>query len=447
MASIEQSTDTILTPKQQIAFDYMAKGYNVFITGPGGTGKSLLIHIFKMKFQNQKTIAMTSTTGISALLIGGTTLHSYLGIGLGSGTVEELSERILKNPKAKQKWKRLDTLIIDEISMLPPDLFDKLDRIGQRIRYGASSLLMPNSARKPFGGIQLILSGDFLQLPVVSNSDTFCFEASSWASTVEKVVYLTEIVRQKDMNFQKALSEVRLGDIGKETRKLLKSRIGVELKNDMGIKPTKIFTTNMAVDKMNEEEIDNLVRIDPDLVFTEYEMSITFYDPFVKNRNEVMQRYRKSCIAPEKLQLCVGAQVMLLHNLDLENGLANGSRGVVVEFCEELPVVRFINGEERIIDFYSWEVEEGNIKQVRITQIPLKLAWAITAHKAQGSTLDYAEVDLSNVFTYGQAYVALSRVKTKDGLSLTNIDFDCIRAHPKARQYYQQIDAQVNQQK
>lgn len=441
-SNISHDSDATLNKKQQLAYDYMCQGLNVFITGPGGTGKSLLIHKFNTEFRNKRTIAITSTTGISALLIGGTTLHSYAGIGLGNGTVDELYEKVRMNPKAKQRWNRVDTLIIDEISMLSPELLDKLDQLASKIRYsGASSL--PLNLRKPFGGIQLIFAGDFLQLPVVNNSDTFAFESKSWEKCVHKVVHLTEIMRQKDAEFQKALSELRMGEISKETRKLLESRVGVELSNTNGIKPTKIFTTNAMVDIINEVELDNLVKEDPTLEFYEYETSIDFYD-FVRNRNQMMEKYRKSCIAPEQIQLCKGAQVMLLHNLDLERGLANGSRGVVVDFIGDnkiLPIVRFVNGEETIIDDYTWEIEEDGKKQVSITQMPLKLAWAVSVHRSQGCTLDYAEIDLSNVFEYGQAYVALSRVKTKDGLSISNINFDCIRAHPKARQYYQKIDA------
>jgi ATP-dependent DNA helicase PIF1 len=153
----------------------------------------------------------------------------------------------------------------------------------------------------------------------------------------------------------------------------------------------------------------------------------------------MMEKYRKSSLAPETLQLCVGAQVMLVCNLDLESGLANGSRGVVVSIVEDVPVVRFMNGEERVISHWQWEIEEDRKKQVRITQIPLRLAWAQTIHKAQGSTIDYAEMDLSNVFTYGQAYVALSRVRSLEGLSIIDINYEAVKAHPKALEYYRNL--------
>jgi ATP-dependent DNA helicase PIF1 len=204
----------------------------------------------------------------------------------------------------------------------------------------------------------------------------------------------------------------------------------------LGIKPTRIYTTNAAVDAMNEKELDKLAE---DNDFYQYDMEIYFYE-FVQDREQALEKYRKNCLAPERMQLCKGAQVMLLHNLDVQGGLANGSRGVVIDFVEGIPIVRFLNGVECPIDFHSWEIEEGKKKIVRITQMPLKLAWSVTTHRIQGSTLDYAEVELSNIFAYGQAYVSLSRVKSAEGLSIIEINFDGIRAHPKALEFYKNLE-------
>jgi len=433
--------DINLLPKQKLALDLMIQGKNVFLTGAFGTGKSMIINLFKTLYGRQKNVAVTSTTGISALLIGGTTMHSYLGIGLGQGSVEDLTAKILKNQRAKQRWFSLNTLIIDEISMLDPELFDKLEKVACNVRRKRPGRMLGTpleQEEKPFGGIQLILCGDFLQLPVVG-SDNFCFEAESWNKCVDHTVHLTEIVRQTDPEFQNVLRDLRFGNVTKEAKKLLTSRIGVELKNDLGIQPTRIHTTNAAVDEINEKELDKLAMV-PGTEFFEYNMEIYFYE-FVQNREQALEKYRKNCLAPDKLQLCKNAQVMLLHNLDMDSGLANGSRGVVIGFLEDKPVVKFLNGEERIIDFHSWETEEDRKKVVRITQLPLKLAYAITTHKCQGITLDLAEVDLSNVFAYGQASMALSRVRTKEGLKIININFDTIRAHPKAVTFYKNIDS------
>lgn len=408
-----------LTEKQERAFQYMIEGKNILLTGPSGVGKSLLIKLFKNFYANHRNIAVTSTTGVSALLIGGTTVHSYLGIGLGTGSVEYLTKKILKNSRSKQRWKSLETLIIDEISMLSPELFDKLENIARNIK----------NINNPFGGIQLILVGDFLQLPVVG-SDDFCFEAKTWNKCIDHTIHLTEIMRQSDRDFQDVLNDLRMGNVSDRAKKLLLSRINVPLENEAGILPTKIHTTNVAVDDINERELSKL-----DAEFYQYDMHIHFYEN-IYNREDALEKYRKNCLAPDKLQLCKGAQVMLLHNLDLESGLANGSRGVVTGFLEDLPVVKFLNGQDRVIDFHSWEIEEGDQKQVRITQIPLKVAYAVTVHKSQGITLDFAEMDLNNLFAYGQGYVALSRIRNEKGLNITGINFAGIKAHPKALEFY-----------
>lgn len=414
-----------LLPEQAEAFGYMAEGKNIFLTGAGGVGKSFLVKLFKEIYSTEKIISTTSTTGTSALLINGTTLHSYLGIGLGTGSVGAMITTIMTRTFLRKRWKQLETLIIDEISMLSPELFDKLEEIARTVRRNES----------PFGGIQLILTGDFCQLPVVK-SDKFCFEAKSWDSCIDHTIYLKKIVRQTDIKFQKCLNNVRLGILDDETIKVLSDRIGVELTNDFGIKPTQLFPTNFAVDEINDEEMDILAETDPE--FFEYKMESHLYSTS-KNKEFLINKIKKYCQAVDTLQLCVGAQVMLLTNLDLENQLANGSRGVVVRFVNELPVVKFLNGQERIIDYHIWEIEENDQKIMKIIQIPLKLAWAITCHRSQGQTLDYVIVDLADVFEYGMAYVALSRVKEITGLSIVSIDFDKIKAAPKAVEFYNNL--------
>lgn len=420
--------DIKLNRGQQEAYDLIMKGHNVFITGSAGTGKSVIIQYYRERNILWKNIGVTSTTGVSALIIGGSTLHSFLGIGLGTDSVETIIRKINKNKKLKNRWKKLDVLIIDEISMLSPELFDKIEEIARKMRY------IKNVPDKPFGGIQLIITGDFLQLPVVKN-DHFCFESKTWSNCVEKTVYLTEIVRQRDMAFQNILNEIRFGKVSEDVKKILNTRIGIKLKNDKGIKPTKIYTTNVAVDLLNEDELN---RLESEGELFEYEMTYDFYDYNLtsSDKNRLIEKYSKACLAPDKLLLCKGAQVMLLSNLDIDNGLANGSRGIVVDFIENIPIVRFMNGQEKMIDNHSWEIKEGEEVIMRINQLPLKLAWAFTIHKSQAITLDYAEVDLGNMFTYGQAYVALSRVKNIEGLSIIDINYGKIQAHPKAIEYY-----------
>ena len=414
-----------LNEKQNYAYSLMAAGKSVFITGPGGVGKSALIKLFTRVYQKSRIIAVTSTTGTSALLLNGTTFHSYLGIGYGDGHINILIQKIYKLPWLRKRWTELDCLIIDEISMMNPELFDKLEEIARVIRKN----------KEPFGGMQIILSGDFCQLPVVG-SDKFCFEAKTWDKCIEETIYLKEIIRQKNLKFQSLLNNIRIGNITTDTRAVLDSHIGKKLVNDFGIKPTRLYSTNVDVESINNVELDKLATKGEE--FYEYEMDIYVY-PKINNRGGAMEKFRKCCSAPRSLQICVGAQVMLLKNLDLASGLANGSRGVVIKFTQDLPVVKFLNGEERIIDMDIWDVEENDKPILRAKQVPLKVAYAISIHKSQGCSLDFAEIDLSNIFEYGQAYVALSRVKSLEGLSIINIKYDNICAHPKAIEYYEQI--------
>jgi hypothetical protein len=286
-------------------------------------------------------------------------------------------------------------------------------------------------------GNKRFLLGDFTithncQLPTI-DSNKFCFESKSWNKCIDKIIYLKEIIRQTDPVFQNCLNNIRIGNITSEIEDILKSRIDINLTNNIGIKPTKIFSHNITVDRINNTELDKLSEDGRE--FREYEMEITTYTEKVDS-----EKYKKSCNASENLQLCIRCQVMLLYNMDLQSGLVNGSRGIVINFFNDLPVIKFLNGQERIIDYYNWEIEENDKRVATITQIPLKVAFAISCHKSQGISLDYAEIDLSNVFEYGQAYVALSRVKTLEGLSIIGLDVTKIKAHPKAVEFYNNLD-------
>jgi ATP-dependent DNA helicase PIF1 len=348
-----------------------------------------------------------------------------LGIGYGNGTVKSIVEKICSWSWLKKRWIELDCLFIDEISMMDPEVFDKLEEVARIVRRSVA----------PFGGIQIVLSGDFLQLPCVG-SNNFCFEAKCWNKCITRTVYLNEIMRQGDNIFQEVLNKIRVGKIDTQVKKVLNSRIGVKLNNDYGIKPTGLYSHNSDVDLINDEELDILAS--DGRQFYEYKMDTVVYSG-VTNKTAALEKFKKYCTAPEILQLCVGAQVMLLKNLDIPNGLANGSRGVVTSFVSDIPKVRFLNGEERIIEQNVWEIEENDKKILRAQQIPLKVAYAISIHKSQGCSLDYAEIDLSCIFEYGQSYVALSRVKSLEGLSIIDINYDYIQAHPKATAYYESL--------
>jgi ATP-dependent DNA helicase PIF1 len=407
------------------AYKAMIKGKNVFLTGSAGSGKTYLIKLFVQNFKNYIKIGVTSTTGTSALLINGTTLHSYLGIGFGDAEIEILYKKIIKFGWLVKRWKELYCLIIDEISMLKPELFDKLEELARIIR----------GNDKYFGGIQLIVSGDFCQLPPIGTS-YFCFEAESWKNCITNTIYLNKIFRQCDDKFQNILTKLRLGIVDKEVKDTLNGCINKKLENDFGIKPTMLFSLNKQVNELNEKELDLLSASDCD--FYEYTMELVVIK-VTDSPSAIKQKFLKNTIFNEEIQLCVGAQVMLLINLDLGSGLANGSRGVIIDFIDYFPVVKFLNGQQRIIDYHIWEIEENGKPILRIKQIPLKIAFAVSIHKVQGSTLEYVEIDLSNIFEFGQAYVALSRVKSLDGLSIIGIDYNLIKAHPKAIEYYSNI--------
>ena len=315
----------------------------------------------------------------------------------------------------------LKTLIIDEISMLSAEFFDKLELLARLVRKND----------KPFGGIQIILSGDFCQLSPI-DSKNFCFESLSWNNVIDKVVYLTKIIRQENIEFQNCLSNIRIGKINEITKNTINNRINAKLENDFGIIPTKLFSKNFNVDFTNNSELDKLTKKNKRYV---YPMNCNF----VNSKN--IDKYKKNISAVENLELCIGCQVMLIFNMDIKNQLINGSRGIITDFIFKngyyIPIVRFLNGIEMEIDFHEWKIEEEEKVIGSIKQIPLKLAYAFSIHKSQGSSLDYAIIDLLELFDYGMAYVALSRVRNLEGLSIISINWNKVKANPKAISFYQ----------
>ncbi len=430
-----------LNNKQQYAFDLMVNKSNVFITGPGGVGKSELIRQYKAHYISThkkwwETLGITSTTGCASLLLGGRTLHSFLGIGLGKGSTDEL----IANMKANhfKTWRTLNVLIIDEISMLSPELFDKLEHIGRILR----------KSDLPFGGIQIILSGDFCQLPIIGNDNIFCFDAKSWSTVIhpKHIVYLDEIIRQRDQIFQKALNEIRLGILTPETKQLLTDYTR-PCPPDQLILPTRICATNHEVDLINMREFNHLINqpLPPNQSSSNQppkRKQYTFDMVVTTCPNSTpyeCQTIVKNMTCDAVLQLTIGAQVMLLVNM-LDKNLANGSRGVVVDFDSKgFPLVQFDHSQVELITTHRWDFEAYNKKICYIDQIPLKLAWAITTHKSQGMSIDVVEIDMNRAFVAGQIYVALSRVRSLDGLYITNINYDKIQCKPRVIDFYKSI--------
>lgn len=427
-----------LNDQQKNGLELMKKGYNVFLTGIAGAGKSFTLMCFiKWCIEQNKVYAVTSTTGVSALLIGGTTLHSWAGILLGLEDKITLYERVLSRDKSYKKWLYTNVLIIDEISMMSSDLLEKLDYIGKKIRKNT----------RPFGGIQLVLVGDFAQLSIGNN---YCFKSPIWELLIQKNIYLTENMRQSDPIFQNVLLEVRIGNPSENTIRLLESRIGAYIPTPEGIIPTKLYSHRAEVAKINHDNLMNLVTDkNPLQTYLAKDMAKK------KDGTTVDERYKEQYLgsidkifqANKTLGLCVGAQVMLLYNMDLAAGLCNGSRGCVIRFENGFPVVRFMNGIEVPIGKHTWSMKIAENVVVSRTQIPLTLAWAITIHKAQGSTLDCAQLDLgSTLFSSSQGYAALSRVKSLDCVSIVTLDPSKIFTDPAVLEFYEKLSTKLNHQ-
>ncbi len=423
-----------LTQKQNYAFQQMLSGKNIFLTGQAGVGKSFIINYFIRHFREnveseKKRLFVTSLTGISALIIGGQTIHRFCGIGLGDKPIDELVKHINRHANVKERYMVTKVLIIDEISMMNPELFDKIDLIFRKVR--------KNDA--PFGGIQLILSGDLLQLPPV-NSNEFVFDAFNWDDVIQETIYLDEVMRQNEGEFIQVLNKIRMGTIDDQVRRVLQSRQNIEVINDFGILPSRLFSRRNRVKEINDMELNRLIQnSEPMNTFkAEYTFSKNIID---ENKDFMKNLINESTDIEDDLVLTKKCQVMLKINLpDLR--LANGSRGVIVDFNanNNNPIVQFLDGRCIEIQKHSWRLDD-NKDTVSKSQIPLELAFAISIHKSQGSTLEYVILDLgSDIFECGQTYVALSRVKSLDGLFIQgDIAFNRITANQRVLAFYQRL--------
>ena len=439
-----------LSKEQQIAFNKYVKGDNIFITGPGGSGKSALIReIYRHANSRFKDIHVTALTGCASIILNckAKTLHSWAGIGLGKGTTESYIIKIRKNKFLKAIWKQTDILVIDEVSMLSLKLFDMLNDIGKAIRVNP----------RPFGGIQLIFSGDFYQLPPVGDKDDidtqrFCFESDNWNTVFHNnnQIELKKIFRQTDDTYSTILNQIREGKIKKRSNDLLLQYVGRERDKKLVAEPTKLFPTKNKVEQININKMSALQS--EEKAFTiryikDLEMS--------NNEKETRRQFTEQDIQLEldflagnlmcekEMKLKMGAQVMCIINIKTDQGdilICNGSQGIIIEFCNMTgcPKVKYNNGIEMVMTRHIWSSDK--IPGIGISQIPLILSWALTIHKSQGATLDAAEIDVgSGIFECGQTYVALSRVKSLEGLYLTSFDAKRIRINKKVKEYYEAL--------
>ena len=437
---------------QKIAFNKYIEGKNIFITGPGGSGKSKLIKdIREHSIQNHKNIQVCALTGCAAVLLEckAKTIHSWAGIGIANGTIENITTKILNSYYKVQNWKEVDILVIDEVSMMSQKIFELLDTIGKKTRKN----------KKPFGGIQVIFSGDFYQLPPVGNKDepetiNFCFESKLWLDTFswEDHVQLSEIFRQKDPLYTDILNQIREGRMKRSSCNILSKQVNRDISPDLTITPTKLFPMRHKVDLINQTEMTKLSSKEFEYkVHNNYDLPMTDKEKikrleYSKEQIEIELQYIKAnLLCEETIRLKVGCQVMCIINMELPNGsmICNGSQGIVVRMTESnIPVVRYNNGIEMLMNYHIWTSE--HIPGIGISQLPLILSWALTIHKAQGATLEFAEIDVgSSIFECGQTYVALSRVKSLEGLYLTCFDPIKIRINKKVKDFYELLNSKI----
>ena len=440
-----------LSKEQQIAFDKYVQGHNIFITGPGGSGKSALIRLINEDaYKKFKDIHVTALTGCAAVLLNckAKTLHSWAGIGLGNGTIEQLVTKIKKNKFAKALWRGTDILVVDEVSMLSLKLFNVLNAIGKAVRNNP----------KPFGGIQLVFSGDFFQLPPVGDhlepdTQRFCFESEDWNAVFHPQcqIQLVKIFRQTDETYSTILNQIREGKIRRKSNDLLLEYVGRQVDPNLVAEPTKLYPTRNKVENINNSKMFGLkgdekeykIKYLKDLEMTRTERA-TRCEYTDKDIQMELEFLANNLICEKEMKLKIGAQVMSIINIQSERGLdvCNGSQGIITGFCDitGLPRVKYNNGIEMVMTRNIWQSDK--IPGIGVSQVPLILAWALTIHKSQGATLDAAEIDVgSGIFECGQTYVALSRVKSLDGLYLTSFDATKIRINKKVKDYYDNLVA------
>jgi hypothetical protein len=398
---------------QSLSLSILKSWRNVFLTGQAGAGKTYVINQYIKRLRScDVAVAITASTGIAATHIGGVTIHSRAGIGIKDTLTDHDMELIQQKEHLHKNITKAKVLILDEISMISATTLDMVDRVVQMIRRDG----------RPFGGLQVVLVGDFFQLPPVmrdqdnSSNKRFAFASKAWKELDLAICYLHTQHRQDAGDFTVVLNELRKWQASDQSIALLRTRMNQEIAHS---NPVKLYTHNIDVDRINDEKLEELTGDEQSYIAT------WAWD------KKLVETIKKSMLAPEVLYLKVWAQVIFVKN-NPGKWYFNGTTGEVIDFQPGTlyPKVKISNGITIIAEPESRSVENANEIIVSVKQVPLKLARAITVHKSQGMTLDAAEMDLSKVFEPGQGYVALSRVKALDSLKLLWLNESGLNAHP-----------------
>ena len=409
---------------QDEALTILKTGANVFLTGEPGSGKSHTVNQYvAWLIDHGVEPSITASTGIAATHIGGFTIHSWAGIGIKNRLTDYDLDQIAQNKRIVDRVTFAHVLIIDEVSMLAAETLSMVDAVCRTVR----------RSERPFGGLQVILVGDFFQLPPIVRRDVedesqelfedrkslFSFGSPAWARLSPIVCYLHEQHRQEDPAFLEVLTAMRQNALADSHRSLLKTRFTPEPEGTV----TKLYSHNADVDRIN----DAALRTIPGdaRIFT-----MTSFGP-----EPMVAALKRGCLSPEVLPLKVGARVMFTKNDVQKQEFCNGTLGTITGFSTEgKPIVKTFDGRTLIVETDDWNIADNGRVLASITQVPLRLAWAMTVHKSQGMSLDAAHMDLSQAFEYGQGYVALSRVRTLKGLSLGGLNERALQVHPEILQ-------------
>jgi hypothetical protein len=411
---------------QDEALAILESGRSVLLTGAAGTGKTYVLNKFIKRARKRGLhVAVTATTGLAATHLSGTTIHAWSGIGVHDSIDKYAASKL--GASRQDLIRKADVLVIDEISMLHDFRLDMVDEILRVVREGDM----------PFGGMQVILCGDFFQLPPVNRRDSrqgsFVISSEVWQQNVFSVCYLEKQYRQsKDEAYTQILNGIRAGVLTRNQLSALNAR--KEATPDPFTPLTRLLTVNVDVDSVNNEQLDEL------------EGEVHEYYMETHGGKNYVEQLQRSCLAPETLRLKLGAQVMCIKNSQ-ERKYVNGSLGVVVGFEKhtDYPQVELLNGRKITISPDTWELMDGDKRRAQLVQLPLRLAWAITVHKSQGMTLDAARIDLSRAFVEGMGYVALSRVRSLKHLILDGINGMALRVSPLAKQIDSELRGKSDQ--